>query len=507
MQTPESPPARWVRRGVAAFGFLLLAVLSMLLALAITPPVPVTVLGQDLQVAAVAPTRAMSLSGPGVAELFGEGPIDTVQQFEGPLRPRIVWQRFDRDAAAGAFIQTTTPDGQAHLRLDTAAIGGPLARAWTTFLVRLVIIAGVLGALAYLVAATAIGMLRGPGWRARRATRPMRPLVASSVLSMAVTLVAAGITVASARDQLATVTTLADLTGTADLVSPPRPQGPLRSDIEVAVIGDSTAAGVGNTPLAQPTDADIACARSRDSYARVLQSATGWTVENLACASATIPQGLLGTQPRRPVSPPPQVGVLKSITSLRAVIVSVGANDIGWSDFLTYCYGLARCDDQATQQLIRSRLDTFRLQYAQLLQQLSALPTGPEVIVVGYYDPFGDRFDCPALRDPDPPAIVPEGYGFAPDPGDPDPDPGALVAAKIEPLRSILAQLNEVLAQGAQAFGFTSVVPSFDGHELCTAQPWVQGMSDPYPFHPRAAGELAIAAALLPHLVSVSPAE
>lgn len=483
----------------------MLAVASLLLALAITPPVPVTVLGQDVQVGAVTPSRSLGLSGPGVAELFGEGPVNTVQQFEGPLRPRIVWQRFNRDAAAGAFIQTTTPDGRAQLRLDTTAIGGALARGWTEFLVRLVVVAGVVGALAYLAAATAIGLVRGAGWRQRRAQRPMRPLLASSLLAIVVTLAAAGLTVMSGRDQLAGVTTLADLTGTAALVRPPGPAGPLRSDVEVAVIGDSTAAGVGNAPLVEATDADVACARSRDAYAQVLQSATGWTVENLACASATIPEGLLGVQPRRPVSPPPQVGVLKSITSLRAVVVSVGANDIGWSDFLTYCYGLSRCDDQATQQLILSRLDTFRLQYAQLLQQLYDLPTRPAVIVTGYYDPFGDTFDCSALRDPDAPAVVPEGYGFAADQA--DPDPAARVREKIEPLRSILAQLNEVLAQGAEAFGFTSVVPSFDGHELCSEQPWVQGMSDPYPFHPRAAGELAIAAALLPRLVSLVPSD
>jgi lysophospholipase L1-like esterase len=320
---------------------------------------------------------------------------------------------------------------------------------------------------------------------------------------MAVTLACAGLTVASARNQLAGIATLADLTGRAVLVTPPSPAGPVRGDIEVAVIGDSTAAGVGNTPPTEPTDADIACARSRDAYAEVLQSATGWTVENLACASATIRQGLLGSQPRRPVTPAAQVGVLKNITSLRAVIVSIGANDIGWSDFLTYCYGLSRCDDQATQRLILSRLDTFRLQYVQLLQQLSELPTRPAVIVTGYYDPFGDRFDCPALRDPDAPAVLPEGYGFAPDPS--EPDPTERVKQKIEPLRSILAQLNDVLAQGAEAFGFTSVVPSFEGHALCSEQPWVQGMSDPYPFHPRAAGELAIAAALLPRLVSLVP--
>jgi lysophospholipase L1-like esterase len=475
----------------------------MLVALALTPPVPVTVLGQDVQVGAVTPSRSLGLSGPGVAELFGEGPVDTVQRFGGPLRPRIVWQRFNRDTAAGAFIQTTTPDGRPQLRLDTAAIGEALARGWIEFLVRLVVGAGIVGVLAYLVAATAISLVRGAGWRARRAQRPLRPVLASAVLSMAVTVGAAGLTVASARDQLAGISTLADLTGTAVLVNPPPPAGPVRGDVEVAVIGDSTAAGVGNAPLAEPTEADIACARSRDAYAEVLQSATGWVVENLACASATIPEGLLGSQPGRPVSPPPQVGILKNVTSLRAVIVSIGANDIGWSDFLKYCYGLSRCDDRATQRLILSRLDTFRLQYAQLLQQLSDLPATPVVIVTGYYDPFGDRFDCAALRDPNRPAVVPEGYGFAPDTS--DPDPTAMVRQKIQPLRSVLAQLNEVLAQGAAAFGFAFVVPSFEGHALCSIEPWVQGMSDAYPFHPSAAGELAIAAALLPRLVSLSP--
>ena len=246
------------------------------------------------------------------------------------------------------------------------------------------------------------------------------------------------------------------------------------------------------------------CERSSDAFAQVLQSATGWRVENLACASATIDQGLLGAQSdRRPVVPPPQVGVLKSITSLRTVVVSIGANDIGWSDFLTYCYGLSRCDDQATQQLILSRLDTFRLQYAQLLQQLSALPSRPAVLITGYYDPFGETFDCPALRDPDAPEVPPAGYGFAQGAGGPDQQ--TMVLRKIEPLRSILAQLNSVLQQGAEAFGFTSVIPSFRGHEMCSDQPWVQGMSEPYPFHPRAAGELAIAAALLPHVVGVIP--
>jgi hypothetical protein len=50
--------------------------------------------------------------------------------------------------------------------------------------------------------------------------------------------------------------------------------------------------------------------------------------------------------------------------------------------------------------------------------------------------------------------------------------------------------MNAVLEQGAEGFGFAVVQPRFDGHELCTDQPWVQGMRDQAPFHPTAAGEL-----------------
>jgi hypothetical protein len=52
-----------------------------------------------------------------------------------------------------------------------------------------------------------------------------------------------------------------------------------------------------------------------------------------------------------------------------------------------------------------------------------------------------------------------------------------------------------VLAQGAQTFDFQAIPPSFTGHELCTADPYVQGPNDRAPLHPTAAGELAIALA------------
>jgi hypothetical protein len=70
-----------------------------------------------------------------------------------------------------------------------------------------------------------------------------------------------------------------------------------------------------------------------------------------------------------------------------------------------------------------------------------------------------------------------------------------MTAAKAKVLLARLGQLNTVLAQGAGLFGFGVAVPRFTGHELCTNDPWVQGLSDPAPLHPNAAGELAIALA------------
>src|SRR5439155_23208790 len=104
--------------------------------------------------------------------------------------------------------------------------------------------------------------------------------------------------------------------------------------------------------------------------------------------------------------------------------------------------------DQASDSLLQSRLDSFKIQYAHLLQQLAALPAHPQVIVNEYYDPFGDTFDCPQLVDPS----APGGSGFAADPGKDNQE--QKTRQKVDPLRSEMARLNAVLEQGAKAFGF-----------------------------------------------------
>ncbi len=490
---------RVLRLARRALPWLALALVAMVAALAVTPPVTVSAYGQTVDVGAVKPSLDLGLAGPGQADLFGEGTVDTVQQFDGPVRPRIVWQRFNRDDRAGEFIQSTAAGGRRVVRTNVSAVGAALRRGWTAYFIRLVVVAGLTGGVLYLVVLGLDSALPGRRRRAARAERGHRlaHLAVAVLVSGTLTAAFTALTVASAATQLASVSTLSDLVGTVRLAPVPVPAGPSRADASMVVLGDSTAAGIGNSAVPEPTPQDTACRRSADAYAMVLGRTSGQQVLNLACSSATIARGLLGPQQAGADALAPQVGLLQSVTSVRTVFVSIGANDVGWSDSVVYCYALPRCDDRASDQLFQSRLDAFKIQYIQLLQQLGDLPSHPAVVVNLYYDPFGDRFDCSALRDRASLKAAPPGYGFAPDRGQ---DPREKIRTKIDPLRSQLSRLDGVLAEGAKAFGFTAVQPRFDGHDLCSDQPWVQGVNGRAPFHPTAAGELAIALADLPYV-------
>jgi hypothetical protein len=91
------------------------------------------------------------------------------------------------------------------------------------------------------------------------------------------------------------------------------------------------------------------------------------------------------------------------------------------------------------------------------------------VIINRYYNPFGTQPGC----------LAPQG----------------LTTANLQTLTSRLATLNAVLAKGAAQFRFLSPQPDFTGHELCSPLPYVQGLGAAAPFHPTAAGQLAIALA------------
>jgi lysophospholipase L1-like esterase len=294
-------------------------------------------------------------------------------------------------------------------------------------------------------------------------------LAAGIVVVVTVNVGGIALTASGTPKVLRSVKTLDDLVG-VDPLTGTAPAGAAQPGVQAVVIGDSTAAGWGLPWGPNPTAEDEACGRSPESYAADLAAANQWNVLNLACGSATIENGLLGPEVlyNGDVAPP-QLPLAAAATKAKLIIVSVGADDLSWSVMTQLCAASAVCDDKVSSAYFGQLLGTFTRNYYQLLSDLEGLPAHPAVLVNEYYSPFGQNLGC--LQQ----------YGMTP--------------AKAGVLLARLGQLNTVLAQGANLFGFGVAMPRFAGHELCTADPWIQGPSDPAPLHPNAAGELAIALA------------
>jgi hypothetical protein len=283
------------------------------------------------------------------------------------------------------------------------------------------------------------------------------------------------------------VGSLTDLVGSSSLS--PGPAGPAVTGFTGAVIGDSRAVRVGGPLVLNPEPADAACGRSTDSLAAEIESLVAAHVMNLACPSATTAAGLLAGQERGGLLLPPQVGVLKQVQGLRFVAVAIGPNDLGWSDLVTYCYAVENCADNLSQGEFDYRLAAFDRDYGTLLAELAALPGQPQVIIVTSYDVLPATAD-PACADMRGPA------GAA-----------GLSSAEIDLLDARNDQLNTILVAGAEKYGFDVARPHLA--PLCTPSagvptaapatstgPDLQGLADPFPFHPTGTGSLRTAAAV-----------
>jgi lysophospholipase L1-like esterase len=422
---------------------------AIAIALQVTPPQTVTVAGQVIQVGATEPT--LSLSGPGEVDLFGQA-LPTDQQFTGPVRPRLQLSQISINTELTTFIEGNDPVSAERI------LGTQLADGWKRYFSWEIAIAGV-GAL---ILAGAVA-----GWRRLPYRSTLKLLAAGLAVTEAINLGAIMTTAYSAPSLLRQVRSLNDLVGTS--TAPPRiqPTGKALPGVQVVVMGDSTAAGAGLAPLPGASAQARACGRSADSYAEDLSTADGWRVLNLACDSATITHGLLGPQTRGGEQLPPQLAVAEQARQASVIIVSVGADDLDWAAMVRYCGTVPRCDDRATTAYFQQQLASFSRNYLDLLSRLAALPNHPQVVINRYYDPFGTEPEC----------LSQDG----------------LTDTNLQTLTSRLNTLNDVLAQGAAQFGFSSPQPDFAGHQLCTQQPYVQDLDDTAPFHPTAAGQLAIA--------------
>ena len=459
-ETPQPGPRRPRTRAVVrhtshglvvAATLLAITMASIAFGLRVTPLQDVSALGQTVGVGAAPPS--FSLSGPGQVELFGQA-LPTSVRFLGPVRPRLVLNSITLNQQVAGLFDPSTSGGSA------LALGDSLASGWTRYFLLEIAYVG-LGALLLL------GIVAG--WR-RHAWSWKKTLVTIAgglVFVEAVNVGLIMLTAATAPAKLHQVGSLGELVGRTEDAPIAVAPGPLLPGVQAVVLGDSTAAGMGDAPLADPSPLDEACGRSVDAYAIHLADVNRWKVRNLACSGATIRAGVLGPQIAGDRTIPAQLAVAKRATAATTILVSVGANDLRWAPMIRLCAAFNECDDKASTAYYQRTLGLFTRDYYELLRQLAALPNHPRVVINLYYAPFASTDDCIT----------------------------GLTPAKISVLLDRLAGLNAVLAEGAKTFGFLVAQPDFTGHGACSEQPYVQGLTDEAPFHPNATGELVTALA------------
>jgi hypothetical protein len=450
---------------------------------ALTPAQDLVAFGQHISVGARPPD--LSIAGPARLVQVGNTALDIDRiHVYGPLRPELTMGPVQRNAAAAAvFDPLSGPQAR------DEAVGAVTSGFLTWYVLGgLVLIAFTLAAATGAAGIRTLVVLRQQS-RARggshaplheifsycvRAARRMT--VIALVTSVLAWLLSGALAVAGSVRGLSGVTSLAQIVGAYHLT--PDPVGPPITGFDGAVIGDSRAVRLGGPPVPDGTADDVACERSTDSLAAEIGHLLSARVLNLSCPSATVTSGLRGPQDARGRSVPPQVGVLKQVQGLRFVVVAIGPNDVGWIDFLRYCYGVPDCSDRLTQGEFDYRLAAFDRVYGDLLIDLNELPGRPQVIVMTSYGAFPPDANCADTRA--------DGY------------PG-LDATKIGLLNDRNAQLNAVLTAGAQKYGFAVADPKLA--LLCEKGtdglgPDLQGMADPFPFHPTGIGSLRMASSV-----------
>ncbi|MGA7670945.1 MAG: Calx-beta domain-containing protein, partial [Nitrolancea sp.] len=252
----------------------------------------------------------------------------------------------------------------------------------------------------------------------------------------------------------------------------------------IVSIGDSVASGEGNPDLPGGASAqweDAQCHRS--ATAGPAQAAadieladpkTSVTFIHLACSGATIFKGLLGPYGGvirgRPL--PPQLEALQAFAGGReidAVLVSIGANDVHFSDVVQGCLLQAHCDaERPGTARFRFERDLTRLPsaYDQLATALNLLPLEPQrIYITQYYDPMHDDSGqiCADSVLGDIPVLPRLGFSITAD--------EATWAST-----TMLPSLNAEVAASATNHGWNfvgGILPQFITHGYCATDHWV----------------------------------
>jgi lysophospholipase L1-like esterase len=237
-------------------------------------------------------------------------------------------------------------------------------------------------------------------------------------------------------------------------------------------LGDSVAAGLGLPEGTTATSQDMQCGRSPAAYPSLVAARLNLKLTNLACSGATAgdlvtQQNMNGPNPNAQLS-----GALTNGTP-QLITITVGANDAHWANFIRNCY-TSDCASAASTFTANTLLRTMQVKLAFALQSIQTRvddnsSAQPQVLITGYYNPISSN--CISTQ---------------------------VTPAEVAWLTKETAALNQALRDVASQYQFATFVPiSFAGHDVCSNDPWVQGLSSSAPLHPTARGQLQIANTVL----------
>ena len=306
--------------------------------------------------------------------------MPTKPQFEGPIRPLLQLTHITIDAQVAQLLRSDSP------RTLELNLSQQLAQGWTRYFEWETLIAA---------GFAAVGLIAVAGVRRQSHAKMAKTVIAGLVVVCAVNVGGVLLTASSTPQVLRSVKTLDDLVGADPLATPPQTVNHPLPGVQAVVIGDSTAAAVGNPIAANATALDRACGRSGESYAADLAAVNNWNVLNLACSGATVQNGLLGVQVLGDGQvAPSQLVEAERATHAKVIIVSVGADDVEWSIMTRLCVASAVCNDKVSAAFFSKQIGDFTRSYYELLGDLAGLPGSPDVLVNQYYSPFGADLHC-----------------------------------------------------------------------------------------------------------------
>jgi hypothetical protein len=450
--------------GPATFALLICTVsVAGFLGLLFNPPITVTTGGQIVKVSFVGP---LTWSG-NIEAVLSDNLVKT-KGFEiySPLRPRYeISQLRINEESKELGDPKTAPQALRKFGLDLA-VWTALSFAVKSLIVFLTVTLG-----AALIAHTRLWRSPAQKWRMSVAYLIVGAVVWNGS-AVAMVIGAQQITSFESPDQLFG----------REILSPTvAPVGKVTREFKAAVIGDSTVAYLSGYEIHH------GCSRSADAPAVIIGQAYGWNVANLACSGATSKVGLLGPQTRNGQTMEPQLGFLKQMQGLEAVVAGWGANDFQWGAFVQGCFVRARCDDNFSSAHFDALEQTFIVDSANVMKELAALDGEPKVVILLPYTIFlptapEEHPDCPDLQR--------DGY--------------RLTREKIEVINARTERVREVIKRAAESHGFVTAQPNLT--PLCESEPsekpdlWGINLpknEQPYTLHPTQSGSFKIAIAAI----------